>query len=744
MAIKVFLILLIGIINTTFAHHTISIKFIDQQTNNPICLTEIIINDTTLITDSTGIIHLKQNTNWNEISVKATYYESKTFQIPFNHSDPIFIYLNPIDITTLKEVVIENENFNSHSNLVKVDLNMRNFNTSQDLLRIIPGLFIAQHAGGGKAEQLFLRGFDIDHGTDININVDGIPVNMVSHAHGQGYADMHFVIPELVQNIEYGKGPYFSDVGNLGTAGFAKFKTFNVLEKSKVSIETGNFNTIRNVNLIDLLNNNKKGLANSAYVGSEIFTSNGPFISNQNFKRVNLFSKYTLQTDNSTLTISGLYFSSNWDASGQIPTRAVTSKSISRWGSIDDSEGGATGRKNLHINYLYKPNPKAILENSFYVCQYNFKLYSNFTFFLRDSINGDQIKQAENRKLIGYNGSYSQSKSLGKTFFKQQYGLQIRYDEIDNSELSYTKKRKFLNFAQLGNISEMNQSIYTNYQLSCLRFSINVGFRFERMAWEYTNLLDTLYSRKTTQKYLLLPKLNFQYKLRNNIQLYFKAGKGFHSNDARIIINQNSKGLTPCVYGSDLGLNIKINTKTWLNSALWMLYSQQEFVYVGDEGIVEPSGSSFRKGIDLSLRTQVAKYLMVDLDLTYNYAKTLNVPNKESYIPLAPKFTASGGMEFRFKKGINGNIRFRHLANRPANETNSVIAKGYTLIDASIYYTHKKYEVGFIFQNILNTFWNEAQFLTTSKLKNETHPVTEINYTPGTPFFGKLKVSYFF
>jgi hypothetical protein len=608
----------------------------------------------------------------------------------------------------------------------------------------VPGLFLAQHAGGGKAEQIFLRGYDIDHGTDLNVSVDGMPVNMVSHAHGQGYADMHFIIPELVQNIEYGKGPYTTEVGNFATAGYAKLNTTDVLEKSKITIEAGQFNTLRNVNMIDLLKSSQKGLNKSAYIASEIYTTNGPFKSSQDFNRINLQSKYTFQTENSKLTIQGTYFSSKWNASGQIPERAVINGSISRWGAIDSTEGGNTGRQNLAVTYLYKPSALSVIENSFFATRYTFRLYSNFTFFLNDSANGDQIKQEESRTLIGYNGSIGASKQINKLIWKHKHGISILYDGIENSMLAHTVQRKFLRFTSFGDINEYNNAAYSDHQFIFGKFNFNIGLRLDQMRWEYTNHLDSLYKPFTAQKTILSPKLNLQYNFSSKLQFYLKSGKGFHSNDARTISQQKGRGMLPAVYGTDLGCNAKIHKKLWLNTALWQLFSEQEFVYVGDEGIVEASGRSQRIGMDASVRFQITKNIFSDFDFTYTSPKALDVSKSEAYIPLAPLLTFTGGLSFKFKNGFNGNVRFRHLADRPADETNTIIAKGYTIFDAGMFYTKSKFEIGIIIQNIFNAKWKEAQFATTSKLTNEKEYVTEIHYTPGTPFLAKLKMSYFF
>lgn len=292
--------------------------------------------------------------------------------------NPIKVFLD-FDAYLLDEIHLSNTADNLNV-IVNADLKITPVQSSQDLLRKVPGLFIGQHAGGGKAEQIFLRGFDIDHGTDINISVDGMPVNIVSHAHGQGYADLHFLIPEVIDKIEFDKGTYNAEKGNFATAGYVHFKTYDSLPNSKFQLERGQFNTLRNVMLLDLISTEKK----NAYIATEYIKTDGPFISPQNFNRINLLAKYSsvLPNGKDLLKLSASYFTSKWNAS-QLPSRAVENGTISRFGAIDITEGGKTDRMNLIMNFDKIINQQTFVENTMYLTKYNFDLFSNFTFFFR-------------------------------------------------------------------------------------------------------------------------------------------------------------------------------------------------------------------------------------------------------------------------------------------------------------------------------------------------------------------------
>lgn len=642
---------------------------------------------------------------------------------------------------SLDEVIISNK-VNALQLISDIDIETNPVNSSQDILRKVPGLVIGQHAGGGKAEQIFLRGFDVDHGTDISISVDGMPVNMVSHTHGQGYADLHFVIPETIEKVDFGKGPYNEDKGNFATAGYVNFKLKDKLDYSNIKLEAGQFNTQRLLGMFSILNNENQ----NAYVATEYISTNGPFISPQNFKRINLMGKYTATVNQKDrIGFSATYFKSSWDASGQVPNRAVESGLISRFGSIDDTEGGFTGRTNILFNYDKIINKNTSIKNSVYFSKYDFELYSNFTYFLNDPINGDQIKQKESRNLFGLNSDYNKALNFKNVSANLVAGISLRNDISSNNELSHTINRSTtLSQFQLGNINETNFGSYVGAKIDWQKWSFNPAIRLDYFNFMYNDLLETNYSTQTNSKAIVSPKFNIFFTPTNHIQLYFKSGKGFHSNDTRAVVSQKGLNILPAAYGYDLGYIWKPTPKMLLNMAYWYLFLEQEFVYVGDAGIVEPSGRTRRQGIDLSFRYQPFPALYWNFDANYTYARSIDSEIGQNYIPLAPDLTIMSGLNFNHKSGVYGSTNLRFIKNRPANEDNSIVAKGYTVIDLNTGYKRNRLDFGIQVQNLLNTKWNETQFATTSRLQNETTAVEEIHFTPGTPFFikGTIKFSF--
>lgn len=624
----------------------------------------------------------------------------------------------------------------------KLDLNTTPVNSSQEVLRKVPGLIIGQHAGGGKAEQLFLRGFDIDHGTDINITVDGLPVNMVSHAHGQGYADLHFLIPETIQKIDFGKGPYYADQGNFATAGFVAFETKERLKNSRVQFEYGRFNTTRTLGLFNLLNQER----HSAYLATDYQLTDGPVESPQNFRRINLMSKFTTRFENDDkLSVSVSRFTSRWDASGQIPQRLIDNGTITRWGAVDDTEGGNTARTNISLRYTKKIDNDSYVKSLVYFSDYDFELYSNFTFFLLDSVNGDQIRQKENRQIFGLNSEWNRSLHSSRTDVLLKGGIGFRNDQVNGVELSHTANRRTtLQNTQLGDVYETNLYGYASAELEFGRLMVNPGLRLDFFNYNYNDFTITRYKTLTAEKSLLSPKLNILYNQSRNLQFYLKAGQGFHSNDARVAVETRGKEILPAAYGADLGLLWKLTPRLLVNTALWTLFLEQEFVYVGDAGIVEPSGRTRRSGIDLGLRYQLFRTLFFYSDVNYARGRSVDEQEGNNRIPLAPELTATGGLDVVNKNGLSGGIRFRYLADRPANEDNSIVAEGYFITDMNVNYTRQNLTFGFSIENLLNQEWKEAQFATESRLLNEAEPVEEIHFTPGTPFFIKGSIAYRF
>lgn len=693
-------------------------------------------------TSVTGRFILEQSKIGDSVTVSLLGYKIIARVLTRDDIDKGAYFVLESKSVSLEEMVISQQ-IDPLSTITRMDLETNPVNSSQEILRKVPGLIIGQHAGGGKAEQIFLRGFDIDHGTDINLSVDGMPVNMVSHAHGQGYSDLHFIIPETIENINFGKGPYYANRGDFATAGYVAFKTKDNLETSEIRFTYGQFNTLRTLGLFNLTD---KGTDESAYIAVEYLATDGPYVSPQNFNRLNLLGKYsTYIKDNDKLILNLSHFTSRWDASGQIPQRAVDQGVITRFGAIDDTEGGATSRTNANVHYVSFLNDDTQVNANAFFSHYDFELYSNFTFFLEDPINGDQIKQFESRDIFGFNSEINHEKNLGDVDANITGGAGLRHDIVNGNELSHTKNRKeTLNYIQLGDVNQTNMFAYVNSDFSIGKFKVAPALRVDYFKFMYVDQLQEAYETLSEYKTVLSPKLNFFYTQNSNFQWFLKSGIGFHSNDTRVVVRQQGEDILPKAYGADLGAVWKPLPKMVFSTAVWYLFLEQEFVYVGDAGIVEPSGKSQRYGLDLGLRYQFTDWLYFDSDATFTHARSIDEPSEEDYIPLAPDFTLTGGLALNNIKNFSGGLRYRYIDDRPANEDNSIVAEGYFVTDINLNYDFGKVNVGIAIENLFDVDWNETQFATESRLQNEAQPVEEIHFTPGTPFFAKATVTYQF
>lgn len=751
MKLKIFIFsLFFFTFNPVFSQNLKGIYVLNENTKTPISSVLLSNSDYSFQknSDENGFVSLQNFTSENQkIYVSGIGYEKEEFNLNSikKEKDFGYIFLNP-KIVRIEEVQLKNSTKNNiFQTISDLDIHLRPINNSQEILRSVPGLFIGQHAGGGKAEQLFIRGFDVDHGTDVNISVDGMPVNMVSHAHGQGYADLHFVIPEFIDKVNFDKGPYFAEKGNFTTAGFVDFKTKDFLENNFAKLEVGQFKTYRGVLGLNLLKNNKEVKNQSLILATEAYFTDGYFDNSQDFNRFNAMLKYHGKlNDNNFLTAYFSGLSSKWNASGQIPDRAIEDGTIGWFGAIDANEGGKTSRYNFNANLKSYLKNGGKLTNQIFYSKYLFELYSNFTFFLNDPINGDQIRQKEDRNLFGFNSTYEKSTQIFGLKSETFAGIQLRYDDINDLELSRTKDRKITTaHLKLGDVDEINLGAFWSQKIALNQnFDITPSIRFDYFDNQYNDKL--LQQKLKSNSTIFSPKLRMNYRINENVQLYSYFGKGFHSNDTRVAVLENGKKVLPPALGTDFGGIFKIGKKLILQSAVWYLWLDQEFVYVGDEAVVEEGGKTERMGIDITARYEIYKNWFADFNLSLAKPRSLNVPADENLIPLAPKLVSTGGITYRKESGFNGSLRYRLMGDRPANEDNSVMAKGYFVWDGTLNYTSKNWELGISVQNIFNVKWKETQFDTESRLYNETSPVSEIHFTPGTPFFGKLSYTYFF
>ena len=709
-------------------------------------------------TDSLGnyeFVHIPAR-NYTVIFKRESYFSSeREIDLKGDELLTLDIYLTPelIELQAAQVSSAKATSASSSSVISALDMELRPRNSAQDLLKSVPGIFTAQHQGGAKAEQIFVRGFDCDHGTDINLSLDGVPVNLPSHAHGQGYADMHFLIADVVSSLDVYKGPFQAQFGDFYTGAAVAFHTYDTLPHSLIRFEVGTAPTQRafeNGRMLFMVNIPTHLSNLTSYIAGEYSYSPGYFDNDAHYSKFNIFGKLNYKFSNfSSLSLSVASYAASWNGSGQIPVRAVNEGIIDRFGSLDPTEGGSTDRTMINLLYKHHTGDGQFTFDLYYQ-RYGLTLYNDFTFFLVDPVHGDEIEQDDSRNIIGFNTQYSRYYNLGDIQAKSTFGGGMRTDII-NTDLWHVEKRVRLNEEGSDNLLETGTNLWFKQDFNITKwFRFDAAARFDYLIFQDrdNNTTDTPNHSGTNYQMLPTYKLNFVFSPANNVQLFINNGTGYHSNDARAVV-QDTKHVLPMAFAEEVGATVRIDSRAIFTASLYCLDLTDELTFDPDVAQTVDNGSSRRMGIDLTGRVQLTKWLTADLDLNYshNYLtnKFLGREATSNYeLPLAPVFTSQGGLTARHRSGLKARIGYRAMSNRPATQDYSVTALGYYVMDATIAFERKKYQVSLTVENLLNTKWNEAQFATTTELHGETQPLTQLCYTAGTPVALKFGVSYFF
>ncbi|MBM4270046.1 MAG: hypothetical protein FJ144_26165 [Deltaproteobacteria bacterium] len=650
------------------------------------------------------------------------------------------------------------------------EINMRDYllrphSTTQEIMNNVPGLLVVQHQGGGKAFQYFLRGFDIDHGTDFLLTVDGMPVNLVSHAHGQGYADSNFLIPETVEGLRLFKGPYFAEFGDMAVAGVLGFQTFDEFPENFVLAQGGSFDTARSV--IGVSRDLGWG---KVLVSGEGYYTNAWFDDPEDFWQAKGLVKLTMEpAPDHKVTASGQVYFADWDASGQIPLRAVQEDQIGRFGTLDPTEGGRTDRELINLQYWYTPSETNRLYTQVWGQHYSLDLWSNFTFFRETGLRflqpagggfvdtcagwtpknpvcapidpnatydpGDGIEQRDERITVGGQSIYSHDGEMGSLPYESQFGVFLRGDFPYLALDRQIQRKVFFNVNQV-KVHEWSTGGFAQaefFPAEWIRFQL--GLRGDVFFYDVDNRLpgyqapdrnfEPVFIAGSQTDGIVSPKLNvIVTPFEDDTELYFNAGSGFHSNDARGVVLTGQDGVVRAT-GGETGIRGSWIEGLDLAAALWILDLNEELVFSGDGGDVDadvdlatgnfiPGGATRRWGLDFYGRYDFADWLYVDYDLAWADPKFTN----GDAIPLAPKLYMNGGLTFEYE-GFGAAFRVRNLADRPATEDESITAPGWTLFDILFRYRWRNIEASVAFLNVMNVDWNESQFAEATCLRGE-------------------------
>ena len=616
------------------------------------------------------------------------------------------------------------------------DLTLRPVASAQDLLRAAPGLVLVQHSGGGKANQYFLRGFDADHGTDVALSFDGVPINMVSHAHGQGFADTHFIIPEAVERIDVTKGPYFAQQSDFATAGAIDLVSRDDVEHASAGFGIGGSPGYGKPSYRALLMASPKTETAKSLIAVEVGRQNGPFDRAEAWDRYKLMSKLSVALgSSSSLTFGAMSYAGNWNGSGQLPARAVASGLAARFGSLDPSEGGNTARHQAFIQYRLLPSADSELKAMAYLGSYRFNLFSNFTFFLRDPEQGDAIEQVDRRTFYGGKVSYRTVHRVAGTKIITTIGGDMRGDQI-RAELWNNAGRRRTDPVGAFRVDPTSIGAFAHAEVvpfDWLRFG--VGGRADLLSFTVDDRLSGAGSGAGADTQLS-PKGNVIVTPVKTDALTLDAfanyGHGFHSNDVRGAFASPAVAPLARAVGSEVGARARIHRRLDVSAALWQLDLETETVWSGDEGTTDVSGSTHRQGAELDFRYEPFPWLVADGGVTFTRSKYQADADYGAGLALAPKQTWVGGLSGRHPIGdgvARYGVRFFGLADRPASDDGALVAQGFTQVDLHVGYRHRWFDLGLDVENLLDGRFRAAQFATVGRLAGE--PAVDAPVPPG-------------
>ncbi len=561
-----------------------------------------------------------------------------------------------------------------------------------ELVELVPGMIVTQHSGGGKANQYFLRGYNLDHGTDFALSVDGMPVNMPTHGHGQGYADINFVIPELISGVDFRKGPYFASEGDFSTAGAAHIHYFEELPQALGLLTFGTDGYGRMVAAAS-----PKAGAGRLLLGFEALAYDGPWVNEDDLRKFNGVLRYSQGDAANGFNVTLMGFDSDWTATDQIPERAVASGEIDRFGTVDPSNGGETSRFSLSGNFRHTlGNGQAQLDA--YVIRYSLDLWSNFTYALDDPLNGapngDQFKQADRRTVYGIQPRYAWSTKLGGAEVTNTVGAQVRYDDIRRVGLYSTVDRDTLSTTREDSVDQLSGGIYFENATQWLPWLRSIaGVRADWYRFDVDSSIEANSGKETDS--IVSPKLGLVFGPWAKTEYFVNAGYGFHSNDARgTVISVDPKTLDaadpvdPLVRtkGAELGVRTEIVPGLQSSLALWYLKQDSELLFVGDAGTTEASRPSRRVGIEWINYYRPLPWLLIDAELAFTRARFSDDDEAGDYIPGAMERMAQVGITVEDLGRWFGSVQLRYLGARPLIEDDSVRSDSTTITNARVGY----------------------------------------------------------
>jgi hypothetical protein len=556
-----------------------------------------------------------------------------------------------------------------------------------EVLELVPGLIITQHSGAGKANQYFLRGFNLDHGTDFLTTLDGMPLNLRTHAHGQGYTDLNFLIPELIQRVQYFKGPYFASKGDFASAGAADIHYGDSLPKNLIELTAGSFLHGR-----ALVAGSPDLLGGKLLYALEGFHNDGPWDHPDKYRRLNGVLRYSHTQADARWAVTAMGYYGLWNATDQVPLRAVASGEIGRFGTVDPTTGGKTQRFSLSADYRQDLGD-SVLQANVHAVKYRLDLFSNFTYFLRDPVNGDQFEQLDDRWQLGTSGHVSWTSPESATLHLTA-GWEARHDRIDPVAVHQTVDRERLRTLREDFVRETSGAVYLEGEVRLTPWlRALAGARYDRYWFDVISGTPSNSGRESAGR--LSPKASAVLGPWAKTELFVNLGAGFHSNDARGVTtvvdpatgapSAKAQPLVP-TRGGEVGVRTAIVPGVQSSLALWRLDLDSELLFTGDEGTTEPTRFSRRLGVEWNTRWQPIRWILFDLDVAWSRARftSVNPDGGGDHIPGAIETAISAGATVHQLGPWSASLYLRYFGPRPLVEDDSVRSAASALFNAQV------------------------------------------------------------
>lgn len=665
-------------------------------------------------------------------------------------SESILGSLDPLVITGKAENLIGVADTASKGQSDREELLKRPYLRRGELLEVVPGLIATQHSGAGKANQYFVRGYNLDHGTDFGIFVDGMPANYRAHGHGQGYADLNFLIPEFIERLDYEKGPFNPRLGDLTTAGAAEFSLVNSLDRGFAQLTLGEDQYFRTV-----FGHSVEAGAGTLTYGGEANYYDGPWLLESNARRYNGILRWHRGDDENFLNFTLLGYAGEWDSTDQVPERAITGGLIPRLGFIDPTVGGESQRYSLSMNWGRRCEDVLWRANA-YLGYYDLDLYSNFTYFLDDPANGDQFRQSDQRVFFGGDLSATfEDRSLFGAETDYTLGFQTRNDAIWDLELARTRNRLDVNPIREDDVFTGNYSLYAGAETVWNDwFRTEAGFRGDLFFFDVDSDLPA--NSGSEWDGIVVPKLNLIFGPWADTEYYLNLGGGFHSNDARGVFTRidPNDGVTPVApvdplvrtWGAELGARTQWTDCFTTTVALWWLHNDSELLYVGDAGNVEAGPDTSRYGVEMTAYWRPTDGFTFDAELALSEGRYDDIwstggPWIENQVPVV----LSTGLTVGDGPGWFGALRARYFSERPLNATAGVNAEDSFQVNARVGYRWENCEIALDCLNLLDRADNDIEYYYASRLPGEPAAgIEDIHLHPAEPRTLRATFSWFF